>query len=33
LSQLLSHPAVILCELVVASRVFPVFVAMTAVFG
>jgi hypothetical protein len=30
LSQLLSHPAVFLCELAVARRPFPVLLAMTA---
>jgi hypothetical protein len=34
LSQLLSHAAVLLCELAVLSRVFPVFISMTIVlFG
>jgi hypothetical protein len=33
LSQLLSDPAVLLCELAVASRVFPVFVPTIPVFG
>jgi hypothetical protein len=32
LSQLVGHPVVLLCELAVASRVFPVFVPTIAVF-